>query len=73
MLIDVWLSWNLKSSSDAGVLLIVLSILDPKAFYSYITSVLLLSVGVDFVFRGIMDCEKIEPAILLRGLVRIQI
>jgi len=31
-----------------------LSILDPKAFYRYIAGVLLLSVGVDLVFRGII-------------------
>ena len=55
------------------MLLAVLSILDPKAFYSCITSILLLSTGVDFVFKGIVDYGKIEPAILPRGLVRIRI
>ena len=55
------------------MLLTVSSILDFKAFCSYITSVLLLSAGVNLVFRGIMDHGKIKPAILPRGLVRIQI
>jgi hypothetical protein len=31
----------------------LISILDPKAFYSYIASVLLLGIGVGFLFRGI--------------------
>jgi hypothetical protein len=37
------------------VLLVVLSILDPKAFYGYITSVLLLGIGVGFLFGGIIE------------------
>ena len=45
--------------------------LDPEAFYGYIANILLLSAGVNFVFRGIIDCGKIKPAILLRGLVKI--
>ena len=49
----------------------VLSILDPKAFYSYIASVLPLDIGVGFLFRGIVNSRKIKPAILLKGLVRI--
>ena len=53
------------------MLLAVLSILDPKAFYGYITSVLPLGIGVSFLFRGIVDSRKIKPAILLKGLVRI--
>jgi len=47
------------------------SALDPKAFYRYIVGVLPLSIGVDLIFKGIMDCSKIKPAILLRGLVKI--
>ena len=65
------MSWNLKGSLDAGVLLAVLSILDLEAFCGCVASVLLSSIGVDLVFRGIVDCRKIEPAILPRGLVRI--
>ena len=51
-----------------------LSALDAEALCCYIAGVLLLSVGVgvNLVFRGIVDCSKIEPAILLKGLVRIQ-
>ena len=37
------------------MLLAVLSILDPKAFYSRIASVLPLGVGVGFFFRGIIE------------------
>ena len=51
------------------MLLVVSSILDPKAFYSRIASILLLGAGVSFLFRGII--KKIKPAILLRGLERI--
>ena len=53
------------------MLLVVLSTLDPEAFCGCVTSILLLSTGVDLVFRGIIDHKKIKPAILLRGLVRI--
>ena len=49
----------------------MLLVLDPKAFYCRIASVLPLSIGVDLVFGGIIDYSKIKPAILLRGLVRI--
>ena len=49
--------------------LVVLSALDLKAFGSYITSKLPLSIGVGFLFRGII--KKIKLAILLRGLERI--
>ena len=52
-------------------MLINLSALDSEAFYSCITIMLLLSVGVDLVFKNIVDCSKIKPAILLKGLVRI--
>jgi len=45
--------------------------LGPKAFCGYIAGVLLLSIGVNLVFRGIIDRRKIKLAILLRGLVRI--
>jgi len=34
-----------------SMLLAVLSILDPKAFYSYIASVLLLGIGVSFLLE----------------------
>jgi len=37
------------------MLLAVLFILNPKAFYSYIASVLLLGIGVGFLFRGIIE------------------
>ena len=37
------------------MLLVVLSALDPKAFYGYIASVLLLGIGVGFLFRGIIE------------------
>jgi hypothetical protein len=37
------------------VLLAVLSALDPKAFYSCIASVLLLGIGVGFLFRDIIE------------------
>jgi len=37
------------------MLLAVLSILDPKAFYGYIASVLLLGIGVSFLFRDIIE------------------
>ena len=47
----------------------VLSVLNPKAFSSYITSILPSGVGVGFLFRGII--EKIKLAILLKGLVKI--
>ena len=53
------------------MLLVVLFTLDPKVFCNYIASVLLLSVGVNLVFRGIVDYKKIKPAILPRELVRI--
>ena len=53
------------------MLLAVLSILDFKAFSHYIISILLLGTGVGFLFKGII--KKIKLAILLKGLVRIQI
>ena len=56
---------------SASIFLVVLSILDFKAFSGYIISVLLLSIGVGFLFRDIINCSKIKPAILLRGLKRI--
>jgi len=37
------------------MILVVLSILDPKAFYRYIIGVLLLSIVVNFIFRGIIE------------------
>jgi len=37
------------------MLLVVLSILDLKAFYGYIASVLPLSIGVGFLFKGIIE------------------
>ena len=49
------------------------SALDLEAFYSHIAVILPLNIGVDLVFKGIVDCNKIKPAILPRGLVRIQI
>ena len=55
------------------MLLAVSSTLNSKAFCGRVTSVLLLSAGVNLVFGGIVDRGKIELAILPRGLVRIQI
>ena len=49
----------------------VSSVLDPKVFYGRIASVLPSSIGVDLVFRGVVDYRKIKPATFLRGLVRI--
>jgi len=51
------------------VLLAVSFILDLKAFYGYIASVLLSGAGVSFLFRGII--KKIKPAILPKELVKI--
>ena len=64
----------MEGGLDAAGVLTDSSILDPKALCCYITGVLLSSagIGVDLVFRGIMDCNKIKPAILLKGLVRIR-
>ena len=49
-----------KSSRAHGldttnILLVVLSILNPKAFGSYIANKLLLGAGVGFLFRGIVE------------------
>ena len=51
------------------------SALDAEALCRCIAGVLPSSAGagVDFVFGGIVDCGKIKPAILPKGLVRIQI
>ena len=46
--------------------------LNLKAFCGRVAVILLLSAGVVLVFRGIVDCKKIELAILPRGLVTIQ-
>ena len=48
-----------------------LSALDLKVFCGRVAVILLLSIGVNFVFRGIVDCGKIKLAIFLRELVRI--
>ena len=48
-----------------------LSVLDFEVFCSRVTVVLPLSVGVDLIFKGIVDCNKIKLAILLKGLVKI--
>ena len=50
-----------------------LSTLNIKALYYYIIGVLPLStgIGINLVFRGIVDYNKIKLIILLRGLVRI--
>ena len=50
-----------------------LSILNLKVLYYYITGVLPLSTDIDInlIFGGIIDYNKIKPAILLKGLVRI--
>ena len=54
------------------MLLAFSSALDLEAFCYCAVSVLLLSVGVDLILRGIVNYKKkIKPAILLRGLVRI--
>ena len=55
------------------MLLAFSSILDSEVLCRYIAGVLPSSVniGVDFVFGGIVDYNKIKPAILLKGLVRI--
>ena len=50
-----------------------LSTLNPEAFCSHVAVVLSSSTGVDLIFGGIVDYSKIEPATLLRGLLRIQI
>jgi hypothetical protein len=42
---------------------VVFSILDPKAFYRYIIGVLPLSIGVNLVFRGIIDYKRIKLTI----------
>ena len=49
------------------------STLDFEALCHYIAGVLPSSAGagVDFVFKGIVNYSKIEPAILPKGLVRI--
>jgi hypothetical protein len=59
--------------NTTSVFLVFLSTLNAKALRYYIVGVLLLStgIGVDFIFKGIVDRSKIKPAILLRGLVRI--
>ena len=51
----------------------MLLVLDPEAVCSYIAGILLLSIGIDFVFKGIVNYSKIELVILLKELVRIQI
>ena len=38
-----------------NILLVVLSVLNLKAFGGYIISVLLLGIGVGFLFRGIIE------------------
>jgi hypothetical protein len=54
-------------------MLIDLSTLNTEVLCYYITGVLPSNtgVGVDLIFKGIVDYSKIKPAILLRGLVRI--
>ena len=37
------------------MLLVVLSILDPKAFGGYIANILLSGIGIGFLFRGIIE------------------
>ena len=49
----------------------VLSTLDYKVFYGHVISILLLSIGINLVLKGIVDYIKIKSAILLRGFVRI--
>jgi len=39
----------------AGIFLVVLFALDPKAFGGCIVSILLLGAGVGFLFRGIIE------------------
>ena len=50
----------------------VLLVLNPKVVYSCVTNILLLSISVNFVFKGIINYSKIKLAILLKGLIRIQ-
>ena len=52
-----------------------LSILNPKVLCYYIAGILPLSIGIgiNFIFRGIVDYSKIKLVILLKGLIRIQI
>ena len=57
------------SLNSTSILLVVLSVLNPKAFSSYIASILLLSIDIGFLFKGII--KKIKLAILLKELVRI--
>ena len=49
------------------------SILDLEALCHCVTGILLLStgVGVNLIFKGIVNYNKIKLAILLKGLVRI--
>ena len=49
----------------------ILLVLDFEVVCGYIAGILLLNAGVDLVFRGIMDYNKIKLAILLKELVRI--
>ena len=65
----------MEGGSDTASMLTDLFTLDSKALCRCIAGILLLSVGVgvDLVFRGIVDYSKIKPAILPKGLVRIQI
>ena len=43
------------SLNSTSVFLIVLSVLNPKAFGGYIASVLPLGIGVGFLFKGIIE------------------
>ena len=61
--------WDLKGSLDAASILIGSSILNLKAFCGCVAVILLLSIGVDLIFKSIIDCSKIELAILLNRLV----
>ena len=48
-----------NSLNATNILLAISSVLNPKAFCSYITSVLLSGVGVGFLFKDII--EKLNP------------
>ena len=54
-LVDICLSWDLESSLDAGMFLVFLSALDPKVFCRHVAGVLLLNIGINLVFKGIIE------------------
>ena len=51
------------------MLLAVSFILDPKVFYDYIISILLLDININLFFKDIV--EKLNQLFFLKGLVKI--